>query len=72
MDEYKQAEYTLKPCPFCGGIALTSKEIYPTGEKAWHVIHWADGNCFIENTINGDYDTEAEAVEAWNRRAENG
>ena len=19
MDEYKQAEYTLKPCPFCGG-----------------------------------------------------
>lgn len=61
----------LKPCPFCGGSALTSKEIYPTGEKAWHVIHWADGNCFIENTINGDYDTEAEAVEAWNRRAEN-
>ena len=51
----------LKPCPFCGGSAFTAKEIYPTGEEAWHVLHWEDGNCFIANTINGDYDTEEEA-----------
>lgn len=65
-------ETKLKPCPFCGGSAFTSKEIYPTGEEAWHVLHWEDGNCFIANTINGDYDTEEEAIEAWNRRTENG
>lgn len=62
----------LKPCPFCGGIAFTSKEIYPTGEKAWHVYHWNTEQCYIDDCIMPDYDTEAEAVEAWNRRDENG
>ena len=58
----------LKPCPFCGGSAFTSKEQYPNGETAWHVYHWNEQDCYLYNCILGDYDTEAEAEEAWNRR----
>lgn len=58
----------IKPCPFCGGNAFASCEEYPTGEKAWHIYHMNDGNCFIDDCIVGDYETKEEAVEAWNRR----
>ena len=62
----------LKSCPFCGGSAFTSKQTYPNGETYWHIYHWNDEKCFIDDCITGDYDTEAEAVEAWNRRTNNG
>lgn len=57
----------LKPCPFCGGEA----EIHPSSD--WDVkftgatyFAWCD-KC---ETRGDYYDTEAEAVEAWNNRAE--
>lgn len=52
----------LKPCPFCGGEAeteLCGKGIY----SYWSV--WC--NCGV---LLQDYKTEAEAIEAWNTRAE--
>lgn len=57
----------LKPCPFCGGEAQTTlRNIGDSGEDFWSV------ECF--NTECGCdfclYHTEAEAIEAWNTRAE--
>ena len=51
----------LKPCPFCGGIAETN--VYgATGE--WTV------KCPCGAEMNRLVYTEAEAIEAWNTRAE--
>ena len=56
----------LKPCPFCGSLA-----------RMWK---WGAGHTVIE-CVNYDVDihrvsiqgdTEAEAVDAWNRRANDG
>lgn len=59
----------LKPCPFCGGPA--------------HVVEVANGGMVVAYSVSCDniggciagepmryYATEAEAIEAWNRRAE--
>lgn len=50
----------LKPCPFCGGKALL-----------WGFIGYVVKCtlCGVETII---YETEEEATEAWNRRADNG
>lgn len=45
----------LKPCPFCGGEAMTNK-LY---ENEWYVY------C---PKCERNYDTEQEAIEAWNKR----
>lgn len=64
----------LKPCPFCGGEAVIT-----TIEPHVHMIATfmadCEGETFIECTgctcgISGK--TEREAVEDWNRRADNG
>ena len=55
----------LKPCPFCGGEAKS----YARGgtDNCWLNTHWVGclgcdcGTCF--------YETEGEAIAAWNRRA---
>ena len=57
----------LKPCPFCGGKASVRR----------HSNKWIDWwlvscpYCHISQIGNG-YEFEFEAIEAWNRRAENG
>ena len=63
----KMAE--LKPCPFCGGKAFLSEVLY----------YCEPGRCttqFIEcnecHATTYEYNTEEEAIEAWNRRAEDG
>lgn len=70
MDEYKQVEYTLKPCPFCGGEPTI--RIF-RGKDGWRdrfavLCRYDEGGCGAES---GLYHYEAEAVEMWNRRAEN-
>lgn len=51
----------LKPCPFCGGEAHTYRNHlwHVACERAWH-------GCVTMSA----FVTEAEAVEAWNARAE--
>lgn len=49
----------LKPCPFCGGEKI--KAVH--GKWMW----WCKcGECGAESAIRN---TKAEAIEAWNRRA---
>jgi len=60
-------EMTLLPCPFCGGEADISDE----GEGTEPYRFWAyctNGKCFVEGTPA--FETENEAIEAWNTRAE--
>ena len=64
----------LKPCPFCGGKA----HIYRTcGYSPEEIIFVGCENCEASATpkrmisFNPD-DDERKAIEAWNRRADNG
>lgn len=66
----------LKPCPFCGGEAETKASRYePIELTVWSVRcktrRNADkqmGWCVASSSLV-KYATEAEAIEAWNRRA---
>lgn len=51
----------LKPCPFCGGRAYLSERM----NGGYYVECESIGGCLAES---GNYDTEEQAVEAWNRR----
>lgn len=55
----------LKPCPFCGGEAdVVDNEVFVDVSCRNHRCRgWAD-------TLM--YDSKNEAIEAWNRRAEDG
>ena len=53
----------LFPCPFCGGEAETHEVGFPY--HYWDV--WCDGECFDHFC---EKPTEAEAIAAWNSRAE--
>ena len=71
----------LKPCPFCGGTQLfvgTIAEIemmdednpnYLHGKKTYSVVcDYLEGGCGASS--GGGARSEEEAIEAWNRRAE--
>ena len=53
----------LKPCPFCGGEEFEVVSVY--GEE-YYV------NCLNCTTCGPGGETYEEAIEAWNRRAEDG
>lgn len=55
----------LKPCPFCGGEAIILKADQYHQFPNTHYISCRDCTAGI-----GPLDTEAEAIEAWNRRAD--
>ena len=72
----------LLPCPFCGGEAHICSDYSSERDKTlwnlWHECHEHDGKSrgyglslfpWFENPW---YDTEAEAIAAWNTRAELG
>ena len=57
----------LKPCPFCGGEAYTVESI---NSQTFRVGCFTR-NCIANanNLLHGEYSKE-EAIEVWNRRAE--
>lgn len=56
----------LKPCPFCGGVGCVIKtDFIGYLEDFYHVV-CIDCNAEM---VNFKYRTEADAIEAWNRRA---
>lgn len=50
----------LKPCPFCGGTNIAVAK-----EDEWEVMCM---DCFANVGACCSYYTEAEAIEAWNKR----
>ena len=54
----------VKPCPFCGGEALLINMKYSK-----KIFVKCKDHCCEQDLI---YKTEEEAIEAWNRRAEDG
>ncbi len=56
----------LKPCPFCGGEADCSKNVLHNNQYEWAV------ECIECGAFTDCFATEEEAIEAWNRRADNG
>ena len=60
----------LKRCPFCGGEAF----VYERFESVWH-LNPTDFTVLCRNCKAGVrhyFPTKSEAVEAWNRRADDG
>lgn len=57
---------TLKPCPFCGGEVFMSVSDY--GDTHYWRVHCNGGKCPFY--VSAVFYTEAEAVKAWNTRAE--
>ena len=65
----------LKPCPFCGGKAklyATITRTYPNHCKHYCYCEkcYATGESFSD--LENDGSSVFKAIEAWNRRADNG
>ena len=58
--------YGLKPCPFCGGEARIIAKPY----EPKVCVGCDDDTCLGFSGLGWLYDSEKEATEAWNRRAE--
>ena len=56
----------LKPCPFCGGDKILEAMQKPVSAGEYFMIKCADCSCEITRT------SRRKAVEAWNRRVEDG
>lgn len=54
------AKIELKPCPFCGGTNIAVAK-----EDEWEVMCM---DCYVNVGACCSYYTEAEAIEAWNKR----
>ena len=54
-----EKEYELKPCPFCGGKA----KLFGTESNGIFYV-----KC-LECDVDSNFDTDEEAIAAWNRRA---
>ena len=55
----------LKPCPFCGGEGCVQKHVFKGYIDTFGVV-CLDCCCGTRQF----YETEAEAIECWNRRAD--
>ena len=56
----------LKPCPWCGSIPKMKHEKVG-GHHFWSVECANDDSCTVVVATN-DFETEEEAIEAWNDR----
>lgn len=66
-DRKEEVMDDLKRCPFCGHVAESRKK---RGIDRW-IVECTNPTCPASYMIGWDYDTEEEAIEAWNRRAKN-
>ena len=59
----------LKPCPFCGGQAGVGQ--LKSGKFPRYSVQCFNQYCFASasSCFGRKYSTEADAIEAWNRRA---
>ena len=58
----------LKPCPFCGGTAHIEVDDIQEPEMFWHYSPRCDDWGCLGHMFWFMYDSEAEAIEAWNTR----
>ena len=69
------SESKLKPCPFCGSEAVSVQEIDPSyydplrNHPCTVVCDECDLLFGFDADYGGRFDTKAEAIKAWNRRA---
>ncbi len=64
----------LKPCPFCGGNAHIGEMKKAVGFERWSVA-CINRRCIaykLHNPFVAKYLSRESAIEAWNRRADNG
>lgn len=67
MDEIK-----LKPCPFCGREPFLIRTVcLKSNAVSYHVFH-GTAHCPISGISTSNALTAEDAVEIWNRRANNG
>ena len=60
----------LKPCPFCGGRAFVKNSgVYAAGFA--YRVYCGNEDCKIEPKTHAYFQRE-QAIEAWNRRANDG
>lgn len=62
----------LKPCPFCGGTEIVIQSIsgiFPRSSYQRTYKYIQCRSCFA---MTADYATKPKAIEAWNRRVDNG
>ena len=57
----------LKPCPFCGATAEVNKHYPPYGRRIKVIVR-----CTICRCNSGEWGRTDKAIEAWNRRANDG
>ena len=57
--------FDLKPCPFCGSKAYMNSNYIAQNKKQWAVQCKCGARFFF-------MDRKYKAIEAWNRRADNG
>ena len=64
------SDETLKPCPFCKSEAVLDKVDEGADYRPWfwYTVHCSNRDCVCADLCH-EYETEAEAIAAWNTRA---
>lgn len=57
------SETELKPCPWCGGEACIRRTTFLGLMPHWEAFCWLCGISLVS-----EFDTEAQAIKAWNTR----
>lgn len=71
MTEYDGVRTELLPCPFCGGEARVIDDAPSHDHSPWFGIGCASPYCIAFTGYGVKlFDTKAEAIAAWNRRAD--
>lgn len=61
----------LKPCPFCGHTPKLHRDRWPIDDEG-HMARAFWVKCGKCGSSSNEYNTPAQAEDAWNRRTDNG